>query len=140
MTFWLAIAILALLGSPAAVQACTCVVKVPQERLAQAQAEVARSWTERPHVFIGHALEVDETPAQPTRETVRFVTERSWRGAMPDTVTLQVGSDASCAHYVAGLRYLVVADGSVRPGAPLRTAPCDDSWNVTATSALAKLA
>lgn len=140
MRFWFASAILALLGSPAALHACTCFVKVPQERLAQAQAEASRSWTERPHIFIGHALEVDETPTQPTRETVRFVTERSWRGAMPDTVTLLVGSDASCAHYFAGLRYLVVADRAVRPGAPLRTAPCDNSWNVTAPGAQAMLA
>jgi hypothetical protein len=137
MRLLLVLAILAsLFGSPAELHACTCVMKVPQDQLAKQPA----SWIERARIFIGHALEVDETPTQPTRETVRFVTERSWRGAMPDTVTLSVGSDASCAHYIAGLRYLVIADSATPPGALLRTAPCDDSWNVTAPAAQSMLA
>jgi hypothetical protein len=140
MRFWCPLALLTLLGFPAALHACTCVVKIPQERRAQSQVDAARSWMDRPYVFIGHALEVDETPTQPTRETVRFVTERSWRGALPDTVTLQVASDASCAHYFPGLRYLVLADSAGRPGEALRTAPCDDSWNVTAPVGIARLA
>jgi hypothetical protein len=47
---------------------------------------------------------------------------------MPDTVTLIVRADAPCAEYIAGGRYLIIADPD--SGSVLATAPCDDSWNI----------
>jgi hypothetical protein len=135
MKYRVAIAlVLTWLGSPAQLHACTCLFKDGQA--------LPPPWIQRARIFVGHVLEVDETPTQSPRETVRFVAETSWRDPLPDTVTLLVGSDASCAHYQAGIRYLVAADKESAPGAPLRTAPCDYAWAInysTTKSMLAQL-
>jgi hypothetical protein len=104
-----------MVGAPSAPAACSCAQVVPA-------GETQREWFDRPRVFIGHVLLVDGT--RPSK--VLFVTESSWRGPMADTVTLAVR--APCAHYIAGGRYLVVAD--VDDAGRLVTAPCDYSWSI----------
>jgi hypothetical protein len=99
------------LGTPSALLACSCTRRAPA---GQPVPRDPRSIF-RPRVFIGHVLAVDETLTRPTRMTVRFVTESSWKGPLPDTVTLRVTSDAPCAYYTAGGRYIVFADAELGP-------------------------
>jgi hypothetical protein len=49
---------------------------------------------------------------------------------MSDTVTLRVRRDSPCAEYVAGGRYLVVADHDPSSRWALVTGPCDDAWPI----------
>jgi hypothetical protein len=91
---------------------------------------------ERARIFIALALEVDPTPTGPSRQIVRFVTEASCRGAMRDTVTLIVGRNSPCADYIAGSRYLVLADTTADPQAALVTASCDEAWGIRSPPAL----
>lgn len=115
-----------LLGAPSLAEACTCVLWTGP---AGQPAPPKREWHERSRIFIGHALEVDELPQQDPKQIVRFVVEASWRGAMPDTVTLRVGAHASCASYIAGFRYFVFADIDSASGA-LVTERCDHAWGI----------
>ena len=122
----LALAIVLSLAAPSTARACSCArTSVP------GQPMVNRAWSDRPRVFVGHVLEVEATPTRAPRLTVHFVTEASWRGPMPDTVTLMVRQDAPCAWYTAGGRYLVVADVDPASGVILISAPCDDAFSLT---------
>lgn len=122
-------------GAPSAAHACLCeTVTLP------GQIPQPRSWSARPSIFIAHVLEVDETGAQSPRLTVRFVTESSWRGPLPDTVTLRVGSNAPCAEYIAGGRYLVLADVEVTSDSALVTGQCDYAWGIHFPATLRMLA
>ena len=126
MRFQLALWILAsLFAAPSTALACSCVRPYPA-----GHPPPSHHWTDRPYIFVGHVLEVDKTLTQSTRLTVRFVTETSWRGAMPDTVTLLVRDNAPCAYYTAGGRYLVLADRDTASPSALVTASCDDSWSI----------
>ncbi len=132
----LMIALLAL-GTPAALQACQCAIS---SRVGAPIVERPRF--DRPRIFIGHVLTVDYPADRSFRMSVRFVTESSWRGPLPDTVTLRVEHRASCAWYMAGGRYLVLADTLAAGESTLTTAPCDDSWilgNPGASNFLAEL-
>lgn len=62
----------------------------------------------RPVVFVGNAIEVTAPIDEQRTYIVRFVTELSWRGQMPDTVSLLV-TEAPCAIFFPGLRYVVAA-------------------------------
>jgi hypothetical protein len=115
----------ATLASP--LHACTCGFESPM-----GQVPKPRTRPERAVVFVGHVLEVDHSTDTTTLATVRFVTESSWRGAMPDTVTLVVGRHAGCAHYIAGGRYLVFAD---QGQSTLVTEPCDEGVGINQPSA-----
>jgi len=112
-------------NAPDAAHACTCAIRsLPGQNPRQ------QPWSTRPQIFIGHVLDVDESQTQSSRSRVRFVTERSWRGPMPDTVTLRVGSNAPCAEYIAGGRYLVLANIEVTTDSELVTGPCDYAWGI----------
>ncbi len=124
----LVIALWTMMAEPAT--ACLC------EIISPAGGARVRSWSERPRIFIGVVLEVDPTPAGPSRQVVRFVTEASWRGAMRDTVTLVVGRNSPCADYVAGRRYLVLADTTADPQAGLVTSSCDYAWGIGYSAAV----
>ena len=96
-----------------------------------------RPWAGRDVVFTGYAIEIDQSydPVQRTvTRLVRFVTEQSWRGALPDTITLFVNADAPCSQYSPGWRYLVTANWDARARGRLTTAVCDYSlgadWKV----------
>ncbi len=119
------LAVLALVASltPSTLHACSCVITG-----LSGTPHVERPWSDRAQIFIGHVLEVDWTRSSTARLTVRFVTEASWRGPMPDTVTLNVRPGAPCAYYTAGSRYLVLADTA--SGGALVTARCDYSWGM----------
>jgi len=85
-------------------------------------------------VFIGYVLEADrlaDSTSRTVTTVVRFVTEESWRGPLPDTVTLFVDADAPCSQYFTGYRYLVGADWDARVPTRLTTATCDFSWGVS---------
>ena len=119
------------LGTPSVAKACRCGISGypgdgPPPR---------RERPTRDRIFIGHVLEVDHLHGQDPKEIVRFVVESSWRGAMPDTVTLRVGAHAACAQYIAGARYLVFADVDSVSGA-LVTEPCDYAWGIDYAAAV----
>lgn len=119
------------LGAPSVAEACRCGISgTPGEG-----PPPRRERPSRDRIFIGHALEVDDLQRQDPKQIVRFVVESSWRGAMPDTVTLRVGAHAACARYVAGARYLVFADVDSVSGT-LVTEPCDYSWAIDAPAAI----
>lgn len=116
------------LAWPSIAHACSCIASATAQR-----RDGDRPWIGRQAVFIGYVLEadqlVDSTQSGITiTRLVRFVTEESWRGSLPDTVTLFVGADAPCAYYSKGYRYFVGADWDSQVPARLTTAPCDDSW------------
>lgn len=93
-----------------------------------------RPWEGREVVFMGYALEVEtRVHADGRRFTrvVRFVTEESWRGAMPDTITLLVGNEAPCAHFFPGWRFLVSAFRDTVEAGRLTTGICDDAVPVS---------
>ena len=109
-----------MLALPATARACTCALVGSPDR----PASPPKSRTLRPSVFVGNALDI-ELPTDSTRSTrVRFVTEVSWRGEMPDTVTLVV-SGSPCAEFVVGVRYLVAAERDDANGGRMRTGGCD---------------
>lgn len=114
------------LGTPSVAEACSCVSGVVP---AGPPLPPRHEFHQRDRIFIGHALEVDELQQQNPKQIVRFVVEASWRGAMPDTVTLRVGSHAVCASYYAGSRYFVFADVDSASGT-LVTEACDYAWGL----------
>jgi hypothetical protein len=110
---------------PAEAHACSCVLMD-----ANAAQRWERPWVGRQEVFIGYVLDADQvvdTAKRTIVRHVRFVTEASWRGSLHDTVTLFVDSDAPCAIYFPGWRYLVTADWDQQQGRRLTTARCDNS-------------
>lgn len=127
MKFFVAIAVILVLGlgAPSVAEACRCAMAAKPDGTGPAK----RDWRVRNRIFIGHALEVDDLHRQDPKQIVRFVVESSWRGAMPDTVTLRVGAHAGCAQYMAGARYFVFADVDSVSGA-LVTEPCDYAWGI----------
>jgi hypothetical protein len=132
------------MGMPATALACSCgarqgygeVRSTPDNR-----ASTSAPWgsTDRARVFVGHVLAIDTTPGQPSRQNVRFVTEMSWRGELPDVVTLAVGADAPCAYYAVGRRYIVLADSSPVSKTTAVTGWCDYSWSLSGSPLLAAL-
>jgi hypothetical protein len=104
------------LAAPADLHACTCFIVRPVN-----DSTPPRSALEGDRVFVGTALEVRERSAG-VRSSVDFLVESSWRGAMPDIVTVTWLSP--CAYHVAGMRYLVVADVVDSDAAQLVSAPC----------------
>ena len=108
-------ALVGLLLLPEFAAACTCAWSEPPPPIA-----------ERSAVLIGTVLWVDR-PAEPSdaegaRQQVKILTEVSWRTPLADTLSLLVGGNAPCAEYLAGGRYLVVAD--LQDGR-LHTGQCD---------------
>lgn len=111
-------------GALPAPAVCTCMVG----RSGGEPTEVV--WSQRDVIFVGNALEVSSEVDDTTHQRVRFLVEASWRGELADTVTLAVGDNSPCATYMAGGRYLVLADQRSAEGAPLTSATCDLSWVV----------
>jgi hypothetical protein len=105
--------------TPAVASACSCGTtgappRPPRERVA---------------LFVGIALDSPLLREGPLPRQSTFVTESSWKRAMPDTV-LVTYDDAPCAAVSAGSRYLVYADPHPdRPGV-LRLGPCDEPFSV----------
>jgi hypothetical protein len=90
-------------------------------------------WRGRAAVFVGYPIEVDkpfDRSLNFPNQRVRFVTERSWRGALPDTITLLAKADSACPFaYAVGWRYLVMADRDPRDPRRLKTGVCDYTWH-----------
>lgn len=116
--------------SAAPAYACTCVITAPF-----GAAKIQRPWTDRPAIFTALVLDVDSPTDTTLKQSVRLLTEKSWRGAMPDIVTLAVDIDASCAWYFPGLRYVVLADTAPGDRTRLVTAACDDAFGVAGPAA-----
>ena len=131
LTYVFITALAVTLAAPdAAHAACTCgIVSSPDKPY------VPPPWTDRDRVFIGTVLDAD-TMAGTMRKSVQFVTEASWRGAMPDTVTLLISDDAGCVYYFAGYRYFVVADLLSPDATTLVTSKCDGSWSAEHPAAM----
>ena len=118
--------------TPSLAHTCSCADRRPD-----AAERWQRPWRGRPVVFIGYPLEVDEPFDRSLRapnQRVRFVTEQSWRGALPDTVTLLAVADRSCPFgYAVGWRYLVIADRDPRDPRRLTTGVCDYTRHADST-------
>ena len=96
--------------------ACSCLIVTPAD---QPVPRILRA-SEAPVLFAGRALAVDTVGND---RLVRFAVDSSWRGAMPDSVTVVVGDDAPCALFQAGRQYLV---GAHVVGPTLRLLRCGD--------------
>ena len=114
---------------------CSCAIASRQlpgggfERSARA-TNWERPWEGREVIFTGYALEVEtrlRADGQTFTRVVRFVTEESWRGELPDTMTLLVDKEAPCAHFFPGWRYLVSAFRDTVEAGRLTTGICDDA-------------
>lgn len=116
--------------SAAPAYACTCVITAPF-----GAAKIQRPWTDRPAIFTALVLEVDSPTDTTLKQSVRLLTEKSWRGAMPDIVTLAVSINSPCASYRPGQRYLVLADTAPADRARLVTAACDDAFSFAGPAA-----
>jgi hypothetical protein len=91
---------------PVVAHACTCLSVVPL-----GSTPKITSWTERSVIFTGTLLTTDPTGTGTVARRSRWVVDASWRGEMPDTVTMVNGPDAPCPTLLTpGTRYLVVAD------------------------------
>ena len=77
---------------------------------------------EAPVLFSGRALFVDRVSGG---HQVRFVVDSSWRGPLPDTLTVAFGPDAPCAQFFPGMQYVVGAIGSITG---LRLPSCADAY------------
>src|SRR5688572_33190618 len=97
--------------------ACSCAIvsrRLPGggvERSARA-TNWERPWEGREVIFTGYAIEVETRMHADGRQftrVVRFVTEESWRRALPDTISLLIGNEAPCANFFPGGRYLISA-------------------------------
>ena len=119
------------MSMPATLLACSCISEVPNKRPRSSIPSAPWGSTDRERVFVGHVLAIDTTRGQPFRKEVRFVTEMSWRGALPDTLTLVVTPEAPCAYYNVGGRFIVLADALADSKSAAITAPCDYSWSFT---------
>lgn len=118
----LLIAALLLGTTPATLLACLCEFRgdaIPR----------VRAWSQMPRIFIGNAIEVDDWRPE-GRYRVKFLTEASWTGAVPDTLTLIVGQDASCAEFMANGRYMIFAD-TIPGSTVLWLPPCGEGWSLT---------
>lgn len=111
--------------------ACTCAITAPP-----GSAAVVRHWSARPAIFVGHALEVDPPSGEGRPRSVRFVTEASWRGALPDTITLMLERASSCALYFAGQRYFVLADIDAEDTTRLAASVCDYAYPLSSPGAV----
>ena len=131
----LIVALLMGLVAPSTLQAaCLCgIISSPGE------VRVRRTWSERDRIFIGEVLDADTMPGG-RRKAARFLTLESWRGAMPDTVTLLIGDDAGCVYYTAGGRYIVHADLASPDATTLVTSQCDGSLSADHAVALKRIA
>lgn len=110
-----AVAALILVFAPSVAHACTCaVMPLPRASTAQPQSGLIPlplfdHWEGRAAIFRGHVIEVDPPEVGARPRVVRFVTEASWRGKMPDTVTVVV-EGAPCTAFFVGNRYVIAAD------------------------------
>jgi hypothetical protein len=124
---------------PTAAQACTC--GIASRRLPGGGFEHSvrttnwdRPWEGREVVFTGYAIEVETRVRADGRQStrvVRFVTEESWRGALPDTLTLLIGNEAPCANFFPGWRYLVSAFRDTVEAGRLTTGICDNAMTAS---------
>jgi len=127
MRLWLCVLAVAM-GSvflPATAHAlCSCAMGAREEGTSE------RPWFGRQVVFTGYAIRVEhflEKPQSIRRTSVLFVTEESWSGALPDTVSLFIDA-GTCEQYDTGFLYLVAANwDKARPGRLVRRV-CDYSW------------
>jgi hypothetical protein len=124
---WLLL-IVAIPASPGVLEACSCFTARPAS-----ESVPVRSKLERDRIFIGTALDVRRELTAEARVYVDFVVEASWRGAMPDKVTLLVVSSSPCADYRPGLRYLVLANIVESTQDRVVGELCDYSWGMTVT-------
>jgi hypothetical protein len=60
---------------------------------------------------------------------VRFVTEQSWRGALPDTLTVNV-EGAPCAYFSVGRRFILAADADSTTPQRLQARFCGMGYGV----------
>ena len=132
------------MGMPATAVACSCGARqgngaVPPTPINRPSTSAPWGTIDRARVFVGHVLAIDTSGGQPSRQNVRFVTEMSWRGELPDSLTLVVGPDAPCAYYAVGRRYIVLANSSPGSKTTAIAAPCDDSWSFSGSPLLAAL-
>ncbi|MBK8247515.1 MAG: hypothetical protein IPK85_08985 [Gemmatimonadetes bacterium] len=81
--------------------------------------------TAAPILFVGRVLAIDSLARE---RRVRFVTDSSWRGPLPDTLTVVAGDDAPCAYFLPGQSYVV---GAVATPGTLRLPRCADAWAVS---------
>src|SRR5687768_7821151 len=127
-------ALLVALAAPSTLHAaCRC------EMTSRAGEAKARPWSERDRIFIGEVLDADSLP-DARRKSVTFVTEMSWRGETPDTVTLVLDDTDRCVYYRAGGRYFVAADLRSPEGTTLLASRCDGSWRADSPGALKMIA
>jgi hypothetical protein len=84
--------------APATASACGCIFTASLPPL-----------REHPVIFVGSALTTPEGREDSRPREATFVTEASWRGALPDTVVVAY-TEAPCARFVAATRYLVFAE------------------------------
>ncbi len=117
--------------------ACSCLQGVPVGTIPKRPYD--QPWLKRDAVFMGYVLSADQhfdSVSNTITRTVRLVTEVSWHGALPDTVTLSLGADAPCAFYSVGYRYLVFAGWDARQSGRLTTERCDDAWGLSGGNSL----
>lgn len=121
---------------PRVAHACLCTVVGP----ASEPLPTPRPWSDRARIFVGHAIEVDPPRVTTRPRLVRFVTEASWSGPVPDTISLVVGDDAPCAMFFAGSRYRVAADADSLAPSRLRAAECESGAMIPSPIARSRLA
>lgn len=121
----LGLASILLASLPAAALACSCSMPFSQGE----PVPVRTSPVRRSVVFVGNVIAITAPIDEQRSYIVRFVTELSWRGAMPDTVSLRVAA-SPCAYFSVGLRYVVGAEPDERRRGRLRTEGCDEALRV----------
>lgn len=111
--------------STPALAACSCIVPSADG------GSFERPWAGREVVFTGYAIHVEsvfDTAQKHHRTNVLFVTEESWRGALPDTVSLFIDT-FTCEFYARGYRYLVAGNWDKAQPSRLLRRSCDYSWS-----------